>query len=275
MAGRDFYRGQECGKNYTTVFTVMRLDLNADVGESFGAYKLGQDALLMPAITSASVACGFHAGDPGVMRETVSLARQHGVSVGAHPGFPDLVGFGRRDIHATPREIEDLVVYQVGALAAVAAAQGMRLQHVKAHGALYNMAVRDMAVADAIARATAAVDTRLILFGLPGSELDAAGRRVGLRTAREGFADRAYRPDGTLVPRHEPGAVIEDPEAVVSRAISMSRDRVVTAIDGSQLGLDIDTICVHGDTTGAAMLASRIRQALTAAGVSILPVGVS
>jgi UPF0271 protein len=136
----------------------MRLDLNADMGESFGAYKLGQDSLLMPAITSASVACGFHAGDPGVMRETVSLARQHGVSIGAHPGFPDLVGFGRRDIRATPREIEDLVVYQIGALSAVAAAQGIRLQHVKAHGALYNMAVRDRAIADAIARATAAVD---------------------------------------------------------------------------------------------------------------------
>ncbi len=194
----------------------MRLDLNADVGESFGAYKLGQDGLLMPAITSANVACGFHAGDPGVMRETVSLARQHGVAVGAHPGFPDLVGFGRREIRATPREVEDLVVYQIGAFAAVAAATGMRLQHVKAHGALYNMAVRDASLADAIARATAAVDRTLILFGLPGSELVAAGQRAGLRTAREGFADRAYRPDGTLVPRHEPGAVIEDPETVVS-----------------------------------------------------------
>ena len=171
----------------------MRLDLNADVGESFGAYKLGQDGLLMPAITSASVACGFHAGDPGVMRETVALARQHGVAVGAHPAFPDLVGFGRREMRATPREVEDFVVYQIGALAAVAAAEGVRLQHVKAHGALYNMAVRDAALADAIARATAAVDRSLILFGLPGSELIAAGQRAGLRTAREGFADRAYQ----------------------------------------------------------------------------------
>jgi 5-oxoprolinase (ATP-hydrolysing) subunit A len=253
----------------------MRIDLNADMGESFGAYKLGQDALLMPAITSASIACGFHAGDPGVMRETVSLARQHRVSVGAHPGFPDLVGFGRRDIRATPREVEDLVVYQIGALAAVAAAQGMRLQHVKAHGALYNMAVRDGAVADAIARATAAVDPTLILFGLPGSELVAAGRRVGLRTAREGFADRAYRSDGTLVPRHEAGAVIEDPETVVNRAVSMARDRVVTATDGSRLALEIETICVHGDTPGAAILGSHMRQALTDAGLRILPVGLS
>jgi 5-oxoprolinase (ATP-hydrolysing) subunit A len=253
----------------------MRLDLNADIGESFGAYNLGHDALLMPAITSASVACGFHAGDPGVMRETIALARQHGVAIGAHPGFPDLVGFGRREMRATPREVEDFVVYQIGALAAMAAAQGLRLQHVKAHGALYNIAVRDAVVADAIARATASVDSALILFGLPGSELIAAGRRAGLRTAREGFADRAYRADGTLVPRAEPGAVIDDPDIVVSRAIAMVREREVRAIDGSRVALEVETICVHGDTPGAAMLASRIRQALLDAGVSVLPVGES
>jgi 5-oxoprolinase (ATP-hydrolysing) subunit A len=253
----------------------MRLDLNADIGESFGTYKLGHDALLMPSITSVNVACGFHAGDPSVMRETVALARQHGVAVGAHPGFPDLIGFGRREIRMTPREVEDYVVYQIGALAGVAAAQGMRLQHVKAHGALYNMAVRDAALADALAHATAAVDARLILFGLPGSQLIAAGQRAGLRTAREGFADRAYRPDGTLVPRHEPGAVIDDSETVVSRAIAMARDHAVTAIDQSQVALEVDTICVHGDTPGAAILASRVRQALIDAGVSVVPVGTS
>jgi len=251
----------------------MRLDLNADVGESFGEYKLGQDALLMPSITSASVACGFHAGDPGVMRETVALAQQHGVALGAHPSFPDLVGFGRREMRATPREVEDFVVYQIGALAAVATAGGVRLQHVKAHGALYNMAVRDAALADAIARATASVDRALILFGLPGSELIAAGTRAGLRTAREGFADRAYKRDGTLVPRSEPGAVIEDTEAVVARAVAMARDRVVKAIDGSRIDLEVETICVHGDTPGAALLASRIRAALMDAGVNVLPVG--
>jgi len=250
----------------------MRLDLNADVGESFGTYRLGQDGLLMPSITSASVACGFHAGDPGVMRETVALARQHGVAVGAHPSFPDLVGFGRREMLATPREVEDFVVYQIGALAAVASAGGTRLQHVKPHGALYNMAVRDAAMADAIARATAAVDRSLILFGLPGSELIAAGQRVGLRTAREGFADRAYMKDGTLVPRSQPGAVIEDAEVVVGRAVSMARNRVVNAIDGSLVTLEVETICLHGDTPGAAMLASRIRAALVDAGVSVLPV---
>jgi len=251
----------------------MRLDLNADVGESFGAYQLGQDVRIMSAITSASIACGFHAGDPGIMRETVALAREHGVAVGAHPGFPDLVGFGRREIRATPREVEDLVVYQIGALAAVAAAQGTRLQHVKAHGALYNMAVRDPALADAIARATAAVDTSLILFGLPGSELIASGRRAGLRTASEGFADRAYAPDGTLAPRHAAGAVIEDVDTVVRRAISMARDHAVGAIDGSTVTLEVETICVHGDTPGAAILASQIREALAAAGVDVLPIG--
>jgi UPF0271 protein len=251
----------------------MRVDLNADVGESFGAYKLGQDALLMPTVTSVSVACGFHAGDPSVMRETVTLALHHGVAIGAHPGFPDLAGFGRREIRATPREVEDFVTYQIGALAGIAAAQGAKLQHVKAHGALYNMAVRDAALADAIARATAAVDPSLVLFGLPGSELIAAGKRAGLPTAREGFADRAYEVDGTLVPRQRPGAVVEELETVVERAVSMARDRTVTAVDGSPLTLEVDTICVHGDTPGAAMLAARIRTALTAAGVRVMPVG--
>jgi UPF0271 protein len=207
------------------------------------------------------------------MRETVALARQHDVAVGAHPGFPDLVGFGRRDMKASPREIEDFVVYQIGALAGVVATQGVRLQHVKAHGALYNMAARDRLIADAIARATASVDGSLILFGLAGSELIAAGQRAGLRTAREGFADRSYRPDGTLVPRQEAGAVIEDVEAVVKAALAMARDRAVIASNGSRVPLEVDTICLHGDTPGAAMLASRVRQALTEAGVSVLPVG--
>ena len=251
----------------------MRVDLNSDVGESFGAYTIGQDPILLTHITSANVACGFHAGDPGVMRATVALARQHGIAVGAHPGFPDLVGFGRRELQATPREVEDFVVYQIGALAAIAATQGIRLQHVKPHGALFNMAVRDMALADAIARATAAVDRSLIFFGLPGSELIAAGRRAGLRTASEVFADRAYEPDGTLVSRRKPGAVIHDPGAVVQRVVRMATDRTVVAVDGSVVRLELDTICVHGDTPGAAELAARIRQALGAAGVDVRAVG--
>lgn len=249
--------------------TLTPVDLNADVGESFGAWSLGHDAALFTHITSANVACGFHAGDPGVMRATVELAREHGVAVGAHPGFPDLSGFGRREMRMAPREVEDLVVYQIGALAGIAAAQGVRLQHVKAHGALYNMAVTDLALADAVARATAAVDRSLVLLGLPGSQLLHAGERAGLRTASEVFADRAYRPDGTLVPRTQPGAVIHNEDVVVRRVIDMVRDRAVTAEDGTRVPLRADTICVHGDTPGAARLAGRMRTALTDAGIEV------
>jgi 5-oxoprolinase (ATP-hydrolysing) subunit A len=251
----------------------MRIDLNSDVGESFGAYTVGQDAILIPHITSANVACGFHAGDPSVMRATVATARQHGVAVGAHPGFPDLVGFGRRELQATAREVEDFVTYQIGALWAIAAAQGVKLQHVKPHGALFNMAVRDASLADAIARGTAAVDRSLILFGLPGSELIAAGQRAGLRTAAEVFADRGYEPDGTLVSRRKAGAVIHDSAAVAERVVRMARDRSVIAVDGSVLRLELDTICIHGDTPGAADLATRIREALAGVGVDVKAVG--
>ncbi len=256
-----------------TANTGTRVDLNSDVGESFGAYTIGTDSILLPHVTSANVACGFHAGDPGVMRATVALAKQHGVAVGAHPGFPDLAGFGRREMHATPREVEDFVVYQIGALAAVAAVQGVRLQHVKPHGALFNMAVRDAELAGAIARAAAAVDRSLILFGLPGSELIRAGERAGLRTASEVFADRAYEADGTLVSRRRPGAVIHDAEAVVARVVRMAVERAVTAVDGTRVRLELDTICVHGDTPGAADLAARIRHALDGAGVQVKAVG--
>ncbi len=251
----------------------MRIDLNGDVGESFGAYEIGHDAALIPVLTSANVACGFHAGDPGVMRATVALAREHGIAIGAHPGFPDLAGFGRREIKATAREVEDFVAYQIGALAGIAAAQSMRVTHVKPHGALYNMAARDEVLADAIARATASVDRSLMLFGLPGSKSLDAARRHGLRAVSEAFADRAYRADGSLVPRSEPGAVVDDADAVVERAVSIARDRVVVAADGTRVTLDVETICVHGDTPGAAVLAARIRQALSDAGIQIRAVG--
>ena len=253
----------------------MRVDLNADVGEGrTGAPGVrGGDPALMPYITSANVACGFHAGDPGVMRATVMLARDHGVAVGAHPGFPDVEGFGRRELIVSPRDVEDFVVYQVGALAAIAAAEGVRLQHVKPHGALFNMAARDAALADAIARAASAIDRTLVLFGLPGSELVAAGARVGLRTAREGFADRAYQPDGSLASRQQPGAVIHDLETVVRRAVRMVCRHTVEALDGSTVPLIIATICVHGDTPGAADLAAAVRAALEKAGVEVKAVG--
>ena len=246
----------------------MRVDLNADVGESFG-----QDPALMRCITSANVACGVHAGDAGIMRETVLLAREQGVAVGAHPSFPDREGFGRRDLHLSPRAIEDNVVFQVGALAAIAAAAGVRLQHVKPHGALFNIAVRDRGVADAIARAVADVDRSLILFGLPGSELIAAGEAAGLRTAREAFADRAYRADGTLAPRGEPGSVIDDAAQVLARVVTMARERAVVAVDGTRVPVAFDTLCIHGDTPGAADLAARIRAALVADGIELKAIG--
>ncbi len=248
-----------------------RVDLNADVGESFGIYSLGQDPLLMQTITSANVACGFHAGDPGVMRATVALARSHGVAVGAHPGFQDLAGFGRRELQATPRDVENLVLYQIGALAGIAASEGVELTHVKPHGALYNMAARDPGLADAIARAVRSVNRALVLFGPPGSQLVGAARRAGLRTACEAFADRAYQSDGALVPRGQPGAVLHDPDEVAQRAIAMVRDRAVTARDGARVSLEIDTLCVHGDTPGAAEAARRIRDALTSAGIRVAP----
>ncbi len=246
----------------------MRIDLNADVGEG-----VGQDPALMPHITSANVACGVHAGGPAVMRETVLLARDHGVAVGAHPSFPDREGFGRRDLQLPPLQIEDIVVSQIEALAAIAAAEGVRLQHVKPHGALFNVAVRDRSVADAIARAIALVDPALILFGLPASELIAAGKAAGLRTACEAFADRAYRPDGTLVPRTQPGAVIDDAAQVLARVATIALERAVIAIDGTRVPITLDTICVHGDTPGAAALAARIRAALATSGIDVKSIG--
>lgn len=252
---------------------MLRIDLNADVGESFGPWPMGDDAALMPSLTSANIACGVHAGDPGVMRRTLQLARTHGVAVGAHPGFPDLQGFGRRDMRLSPQEVEDLVLYQVGALAGIAAAEGMRLQHVKAHGALYNMAAREAPLAAAIARAVAAIDRSLVLFGLPGSALLAEGARAGLSVAAEIFADRSYEADGSLTPRHRPGSVISDPSVVVERAVAMVTTRTVVATTGEQVALQADTLCLHGDTPGAAELARRLRAALESRGVLVVAVG--
>ena len=248
----------------------MRVDLNCDLGESFGAYTLGHDELVMPHVTSANIACGFHAGDPSVMRDTVGLAVEHGVAIGAHPGFPDLVGFGRRELQATPQEVEDLVTYQIGALAGLVAAEGVRLRHVKPHGALYNMAARDQGLANAIARAILAVDRRLVLVGLSESRLLEAGRNLGLAVASEVFADRAYNANGALVPRSHHGAVLTDPAEVVARALRMVRQGAVAATTGERVDLRADTICVHGDTSGAADLAGRLRTALEAAGVRVV-----
>lgn len=252
---------------------MLRIDLNCDVGESFGRYELGDDAGVLPHVTSANIACGLHAGDPSVMRRTVRLAARCGVAVGAHPGFPDLAGFGRRELHATPDEIEDLVLYQVSALAGVVAAEGGRLRHVKPHGALYNMASRDRALADAVARAVAAVSPRPTLVGLSGGRLLDAGRAAGLEVASEAFADRAYEASGALRPRSRPAAVVHDPAVVVERVVRMIRDGVVVAATGEQVGVRADTVCIHGDTPGAAALAAAVRSGLEAAGVKVAPLG--
>jgi UPF0271 protein len=248
---------------------VLAIDINCDMGESFGPWTMGADDEVMPHITSANVACGAHAGDPRVMRLTVRAARAHGVSVGAHPGFADLQGFGRREMQVDLSEIEDSIIAQVGALAAMGHAEGVPLRHVKAHGALYNMAARNRALADAIARAIKAFDPSLIMFGLPASPLIDAGLAAGLRVAAEGFADRAYEPDGSLTPRSRPGAVIHDPALVVDRAVRMVRDGVVLTAAGKEIRLKVDTICVHGDTPGASQLTKRIRAGLEAAGIQV------
>jgi UPF0271 protein len=251
------------------VFVTLRIDLNADVGEG----GIGHDAGLMKSITSASIAAGFHAGDPSLLRRTIRLAKESGVAVGAHPGFADRDGFGRREIGLTPEEAEDLVLYQIAAVAGVAAAEGVRLQHVKPHGALYNMAARDRQLAAAVARAISASDSSLILFAPPRSELFNAGRDAGLRVAAEVFADRAYEADGSLAPRQNLRAVIDDAAIVVSRAIHMVRDRSIRAVDGTELRLDADTICVHSDTPGADAIARKLRDALEAAAIVVKPVG--
>lgn len=251
----------------------MRVDLNADLGESFGAFVIGHDAAVLRSITSANIACGFHGGDPSVIRRTVRMALAGRVAVGAHPGFPDLVGFGRREMRVAEGDLEDLVLYQIGALGGIVSAEGGSLHHVKPHGALYNMASRERSIASAIVRAVRGFDPTLILFAQSGSQLARAGLAAGLRVACEVFADRAYQPDGTLVPRQEGGAVIEDPDAVVTRVIRMVRDRRVAASDGSLVPVTVDTICVHGDTPGSAELAARIRAGLEAAGITLRSVG--
>ena len=247
----------------------LRIDLNADIGESSSTETAVHDELLLRTITSASIACGFHAGNPSVMRHTVRMAAQAGVSIGAHPAFPDLDGFGRREMSMRPEEISDLVVYQMGALSGIARAEGVAVRHVKPHGALYNMSVRRADIAEAIARAVAEFDDRLRLVGLPGSELLAAGEKLGLSVAAEGFADRSYEADGSLTPRRGGDAVLSDPRDAAERAVRMVRDGKIIARDGSAFTVKIDTICVHGDTPGAAALAAVVRAGLEHAGITV------
>jgi UPF0271 protein len=269
-----------CHKFFDSVFQklggkilpVNKIDLNSDVGESFGNYKLGLDEAVIPLISSANIACGFHAGDPTVMKRTVAIAKENGVALGAHPGFPDLIGFGRRNLDASLDEIKDYVVYQIGALQAFATEQGIKLQHVKPHGALYNMAVGNTDIWQAVAQAVAAVDRRLILFVLAGSnrkDLEAIAAGHGIRMAFEFFGDRAYNPDGSLVSRKEPGAVIHDQQAVAAKVLKMVKEGRVVCRDGSEIEMAADTICVHGDNPAALALVKNIRESLQSAGVEI------
>jgi 5-oxoprolinase (ATP-hydrolysing) subunit A len=253
----------------------MDVDLNSDVGESFGAWTIGDDEALIPLVTSVNVACGFHGGDPLVIERTVALAVRSGAAIGAHPGYPDLLGFGRRDMAMAPDELEAAIVYQVGAVGAFARAAGSELRHVKPHGALYNRGAVDPAVAETIARAVRRVSGELILVGLAGSLMLEAGRAAGLQVAAEAFADRAYEPDGTLRSRRLPGAVHTTPAAAAGQAVSIVRDGRLTAIDGSSVTVHAETICLHGDTPDAAGYAHAIRAALTEAGVTIAALRVS
>ena len=246
-----------------------QIDLNSDLGEAYGAYTIAPDEELFELISSANVACGFHGGDPRVMERTVAVATARGVAVGAHPGFPDLVGFGRREIVAAPDEVRTDVLYQIGALDAFCRAGGVTMQHVKAHGALYNRSIKDEATAGAIAAAVKAYDPTLLFVALPNSNLARAAEAVGLTVAREGFADRAYNPDGSLASRLLPGAIIHDPGVAAERAVRLVLEGKLTAIDGSELELTIDTLCIHSDTPGAVTIARAIRRWFDEAGITV------
>lgn len=254
----------------------MRIDLNCDMGEAFGNYSLGLDHEIIKHITSANIACGWHAGDPVVMERTVAMAAANGVGAGAHPGYPDLLGFGRRNMDCTPEELKAYVIYQIGPLMAFCAANGIRLQHVKPHGALYNTLVKDLTLARAVGEAIAAVDKGFIWVCLAGSAGDGVaqvGRELGLTVAREFFPDRAYTPEGALANRKLPGAVIHDPQMVAERALLVAKEGKVIAIDGSEVAIEADTFCVHGDNPTAVDLVKAIKESLEAAGVDVKPMG--
>ena len=250
---------------------MKKIDLNCDLGESFGNYKIGLDDEVIRHISSANVACGFHASDPLVMQKTVALAKENGVCIGAHPGFPDLVGFGRRNMSVSPSEAKALVQYQIGALDAFCKAAGVKLCHVKPHGALYNMAGKDEILAQAVCEGIFEYDSNLILLGLSGSKMIEAGKKIGLRTANEVFADRAYEDDGSLVARSKPGAVITDENLAVSRVVEMVKNGRVTSITGNEIEIKADSICLHGDGVKAVEFAKRINEELLKNGVEIVP----
>jgi 5-oxoprolinase (ATP-hydrolysing) subunit A len=250
----------------------MIIDLNCDLGEGFGAWEMGNDAAMIQLATSVNIACGFHAGDADTMRKTVGLAKACGVSIGAHPGYRDLHGFGRRPVAGlTSAEIENLVAYQIGSLQAIAAMAGHKVTHVKAHGALSNVACEDQMTARAIASAIKAVDRNLIFVVLANSKLVAAGDAAGLPMAHEIFADRAYEDDGSLVSRRKPGAVLHDPEQIARRVVRMVQDGAVVSVSGKVIKMRMDTVCIHGDTPGAVEIGRGVRQALKDSGIDVAP----
>ena len=250
---------------------MLKVDLNCDMGESFGNYTCGSDDEVVPFITSANVACGFHASDPLVMQKTVAMCKKNNVSVGAHPGFPDLVGFGRRKMQVSPAELKAMVMYQIGALQAFCLANGAVLAHVKPHGAMYNMAGKDEKMAMAICEGIYAVNPQLILLGLAGSKLLTAAKKTGLRIAQEVFADRAYEEDGSLVARNKAGAMITDESEAIARVINMVKLQRVQAITGKEIAVKADSICLHGDSPQAVLFAQKIRSALQDEGIQVVP----
>jgi len=245
------------------------VDLNSDVGESFGAYKIGLDEQVLSYVSSANIACGWHAGDPMVMRDTVKASLKYGVGIGAHPGFFDVMGFGRRNMTLSADEMKQYTIYQLGALYGFVKAAGAKMQHVKPHGAMYNMAAKDAKLARAIIDGIWEVDKELIVLGLAGSELIRAAKEKGLKAANEVFADRAYNSDGTLVSRSLPGAMIHDKDIAISRVIRMVKEGKVTAINGEDIGINVDSICVHGDNPEAVLFVQTINEELSKAGVEI------
>ena len=247
------------------------MDLNSDLGEGYGAWRMGDDAAMLAIVSSANVACGFHAGDPLTILSTLREAAQRGVAVGAHVSYPDRVGFGRRKMDVPPAELEADVVYQIGALQGLAAAAGTRVTYVKPHGALYNTIAEDAAQADAVIAGIRAVDPTLILMALAGASILGRARAGGLTVVAEAFADRGYTAAGALVSRRDPGAVLHDPEQVAERMLRLATEGTIEAADGSLLHLDAQSICVHGDNPAAVAMARRIRDRLVAAGVAIAP----
>jgi len=252
---------------------MYRVDLNSDLGESFGRYTLGMDDKVIPLITSANVACGYHASDPVVMAKTVAMAKEAGVRVGAHPGFPDLMGFGRRNLNVTPGEAKAYVLYQLGALYGFCKAQGVEVQHVKPHGALYNMAARDYELARAVCQGIQEFDPKLIVLALSGGQMAKAACDLGLSVALEVFADRAYEEDGSLVDRRKEGAMVTDEEEAISRVVRMVKEKKVTAVTGKDIPIQADSVCVHGDGAKALAFVQRIREALGREGIEICNLG--